>query len=177
MLAFYLALIDDKQDQGKFEGLYNKYKNLMFTVAQDILKNEASSEDALQETFIKIAKIVNKIEDVDSHRTKNLTVIITRNTCFDMLDKEKRHRGLISFEDVKDTEAYDNFDLKSIEKKEIVKAIHKLSDEDSDIIMLKYYYNFNEKEIAHLIGVSYDATRKRLQRARVKLAQLLEEWR
>ena len=177
MLAFYLALIDDKQDQEKFEMLYNKYKNLMFTVAQDIFKNEALSEDALQETFIKIAKIVHKIEDIDSHRTKNLTVIITRNTCFDMLDKEKRHRGLISFEDVKDTAAYDNFDLKSIEKKEIVKAIHKLSNEDSDIIMLKYYYNFNEKEIAHLIGISYDATRKRLQRARVKLAQLLEEWR
>ena len=177
MLAFYLTLIDDKQDQEKFERLYNKYKNLMFTVAQDILKNKVLSVDALQETFIKIVKIVNKIEDIDSHRTKNLAVIITRNTCFDMLDKEKRHRGLISFEDVKDTDAFDNFDLSSIEKKEIVKAIHKLSNEDSDIIMLKYHYDFSEKEIAQLIGISYGATRKRLERARVKLAQLLEEWR
>ncbi len=173
MLAFYLALIDEKEDQEKFEKIYYKYKLLMFSTAKNIFGDVRIAEDAVQEAFIKIAKAVKQIDDVDSHKTRNFTVIITRNTCFDILEKEKRHKGLVSFEEIKDFDAAVSFDLSSIDRKEILEAINKLHDEDRDIVLMKFYYNFKEKEIAEFFGLSYQAARKRMQRAKEKLAKYL----
>lgn len=37
MVVFYLALIDNEQDQLKFENLYNQYRKQMLSLAQSIL--------------------------------------------------------------------------------------------------------------------------------------------
>ncbi len=176
MLSFYLSLIDDRQDQQKFEKIYYKYRILMFSVAKEILGDNRLAEEAVQEAFIKIAKNVDQIEDITSHKTRNFTVIIAKNTSLDMLEKEKRHKGLISFEEIKEFDATEEFDLKTIDKKEILKIINKLCEEDRDIILMKYYYNYKEKEIAQMLGISYQASRKRIQRAREKLEKYLRDW-
>ena len=136
MLSFYLALIDDQQDQDRFEKIYHKYRILMFAVAKQIFGDNRIAEEAVQEAFIKIAKIVDQINEIDSHRTRNFVVIITKNTCLDILEKEKRHKNLISFDEIKDFDATESFDLKSIEKNEILKIVNKLSTEDRDIILM-----------------------------------------
>lgn len=177
MLLFYLNLIEDPNEHEKFEKIYYKYRWLMFSTAKEILKNKQLAEDATQEAFIKIAKVVNKIDEIYSHKTKNFTVIITRNVCFDLLDKEKRHMGLVNIDDIETSETVEYFDLETLEFQSIVEVIKTLSDEYRDIIQLKYYYDFNEKEIADILGISHAAARKRLERARNKLAKLLENWR
>lgn len=176
MLAFYLALIDEKEDQEKFEKIYNKYRLLMFATAKKIFNDNRIAEEAVQESFIKIAKVVGQIAEVDSHKTRNFTVIITRNTCLDMLEKEKRHTGLLSFDEIQSFDATENFNLAEIEKSVLLNIINKLPQEDSDIILMKYYYDYKEKEIAKFLGISYQAARKRVQRAKEKLAKYLESW-
>jgi RNA polymerase sigma-70 factor (ECF subfamily) len=57
----------------------------------------------------------------------------------------------------------------------IVEVIDTLSDGDRDIIQLRYFYNYSEKEIAQMLDFKYDAVRKRLQRAKNKLGKLLRE--
>ena len=56
MLNIFLSLIDSDEDKAKFSNLYEQYKNLMFYIARDILKDEHLAEDAVQEAFIRIAK-------------------------------------------------------------------------------------------------------------------------
>lgn len=177
MLLFYLALIDEKENKEKFEKIYYKYRILMFATAKNIFSDNRLAEEAVQESFIKIAKVVEHIDDVDSHKTRNFTVIITKNTCLDILEKEKRYKGVVSFDEIQSYDATENFDLETIEKKEFVKIIGNLPDEDRDIILMKYYYDYKEKEIADLLGISYQAARKRMQRAKQKLAKYLESWR
>ena len=44
----------NKSKDRKLEGLYNKYKNLMFYVANNIQKDEFLAEDVVHKSFIKI---------------------------------------------------------------------------------------------------------------------------
>ena len=177
MLLFYLSLIDEQEDKEKFEKLYYKYRILMFATAKNIFSDNRLAEEAVQESFIKIAKVMGQIGDVDSHKTRNFTVIVTKNTCLDMLEKEKRHTGIISFDEIQSYDATEDFDLASIEKKDFIRIIGNLPDEDRDIILMKYYYAYKEKEIADLLGISYQAARKRVQRAKDRLAKYLVSWR
>lgn len=177
MLAFYLALIDEEEDKQKFEKIYNKYRILMFSTAKTIFTDDRIAEEAVQEAFIKIAKNINQIEEIEGHKTRNFTVIITKNTCLDMLEKEKRHSGIASFEDVRELDASEDFDFNNIDKREFLNIIKGLSEDDRNIILLKFYHSYKEKEIAELLGISYSAMRKRMQRAKAHLGLLLEDWR
>ena len=47
MLVLYLSLLDDPEDQRKFERLFTKYKQMMYYVAKDVLNNEHDAEDAV----------------------------------------------------------------------------------------------------------------------------------
>ncbi|MBO5020416.1 MAG: hypothetical protein J6D52_07110 [Clostridia bacterium] len=50
-----------------------------------------------------------------------------------------------------------------------------LPDIHRDILQLKVYYEDSDKKIADLLGISHQAVRKRLQRARNALGKLLKE--
>ena len=61
MVQLFLALIDDEQDQVRFEEAYHKYKVLMHFIAKEILHDDHRAEDAVQEAFIRIAKNFHKV--------------------------------------------------------------------------------------------------------------------
>lgn len=69
MLAFYMSFIDDEDDKAKFEILYNSYKKRMVSTAFSILNNREDAEDAVHDTFIKIARNMRAIGDPDSGET------------------------------------------------------------------------------------------------------------
>ena len=56
-----------------------------------------------------------------------------------------------------------------------MRKIMLLPDIHRDILNLKIYYEYPDKEIADLLGISHQAVRKRLQRARMALEKLLKE--
>ena len=54
-------------------------------------------------------------------------------------------------------------------------AILSLSYHYSEIILLKYNHNYADKQIAELLGLSEDNVKKRLQRAKKKLKEIMKE--
>lgn len=82
MLGFYLALIDDPSDKEKFAEIYAHYKNMMHQKAMPILHNTALAEEAVQESFLKIAKNISKISSPVCSKTASFIVIIVRNTSY-----------------------------------------------------------------------------------------------
>lgn len=61
MLSFYLTLIDEPSDKEKFTEIYEHYKGMMMQKAMSILHSSALAEEAVQESFVKIAKNIFKI--------------------------------------------------------------------------------------------------------------------
>ena len=177
MLAILLQLIDDPEDKRKIEDLYSRYERLMFVVARDILKDPYKAEDAVNDAFINIIKNFEKIDAVDSPRTKRFLVIIVRNICFNLLKKDKRHPEVLS-DDVSEKDRHTPpaedkfFDSYSIEK--LKEKIITLPAKQRDALYLHVAENMSIKEISSLLGLSSETVKKRIQRARKKLRELME---
>lgn len=180
MLGIYLRLLDTEEERTRFRQLYDKYKNLMFFVAKGILKDDYLAEDAVQEAFIRIAKNFSKIGEISCPRTKNFSVIIVRNVSLMMLEKEKNN----AHEEYND-ELYSgnigaapDFDpdisvLKAYEYETLLNAITQLPDIYRDTLYLRYFNDFNMREIASVLDISEEAAKKRSQRAVKMLADIL----
>ena len=189
MIQLYLQLLDTQTEQEKFERLYYQYKRLMYWIANHILGDNHLAEDAVHEAFLKIIKNFHKIGEIHCPRTKNFVVIIVRNTARSILEKENRGPKTQSFTEdfaVSDmAEASDSywenlssgFDETSDEvlRKEIMQTVGSLPDWAADVLTLSAIYGCSTAEIAAIGGISTEAAKKRLQRARVLFQNKMKE--
>lgn len=174
MLNLFLTLIDNEQDKVRFVELYEKYKNLMFYVAKEILKDEHLAEDAVQEAFLRVAKNFHKICDVLSPQTRNFVVIITRNISIDMLKKKDTIIDIDTYIESESTEISDEV-FESVSSKLLTDMILKLSQNHRDILYLHHLYGYSFNEISTLLSISVETAKKRTQRARGMLKEMLKK--
>ena len=148
--------------------LIHKYMNRqIYAVAYSVLRDFSLSDDVVQETYIKI------LEKAFSYRkgtnARAWVLSIARNIAIDMF----RHR---KFETVSDeTEGEDSrFDESSIlSSMEVKNALDALDDEERQIITLKIYAGLKHREIASLLGITAESSKKKYQRAAAKLRERL----
>jgi RNA polymerase sigma-70 factor (ECF subfamily) len=98
-MLFLMMLIDSEEDRSKFEIIYETYHRLMFFLARQILPDDRDAEDAVQESFIKIIKNLDKISDPKCPKTKHFIVIIVKRTAIDIKKKKKREPELVTMEE------------------------------------------------------------------------------
>lgn len=172
-MLIYLSMIDNDDDIYKFEELYNKYKQLMFYIANQILGDEHLAEDAVHISFIKIAKNINKINNIDSRETKSFITVLTKRTSIDIYRKNKKE-NIVSFEEhYSDNNADIACDLSDDSYTLIVKAILKLPEIYKEVFILKYRHDLSNKEISKVLDISKDNVEKRIQRGKKKLQNIL----
>ncbi|HBF7094787.1 TPA: RNA polymerase sigma factor [Clostridioides difficile] len=174
-MLLYLTIINSEEERNKFEDIYIKYKKLMFYVANQILKDEALSEDAVHNAFLKIIDNLDKINDVNSPKTKGFVVIIVKRISINIYNKRKKEE----ISDINDESyKFNSLDL-SIEKlgnySHLGEALKKLSEADLQVILLKYSHGFSTKEISKILNIKEVNLYKRNKRALEKLKKILSE--
>lgn len=171
-MLIYLSLLDTEEQKSKFEQIYNYYRHTMFYVAKSILKDDYLSEDAVHNAFIKIAKNMDNISEVNSNRTKGYVVIIVRNISLNMLKKQKNIVDIDDFgENTKDDFSLEDDVLSKLSFDFIVEEIMSLPIIYKDVLYLTYVEDLKTQEISKLINVSNETVKKRLQRGRKKLLE------
>ncbi|MDD4591430.1 MAG: sigma-70 family RNA polymerase sigma factor [Parabacteroides sp.] len=174
-----MSFLTPSQDK-KFGAIYKKFHSSLFFFINDILKNEADSCDALQETFIRIMHNMDKIEDIDSAATRRFVYTIAKNRALTYYQKQKINatkpldEGVLSIVNTQHaTEIIASADLKD----ELTAGIALLKPSDQTLLDLKYYQKCDDKMIAELYGIQPDAVRKRLERARLRLSSKIQQLR
>lgn len=172
-MLLYLALIDTPEDKGKFEKIYDTYEQTMFYVANRILKDIHLSEDAVHQAFLRIIDNLDKIEEINCHKTKGFIVIITENIAIDLYRKRKRE-ACISFDEI---EIYveDTANTAPMFENEIEQAIAKLPVNYLTVFKLKYSHGYSDKEISELLHITEANVRKRIERGKKKLTEILSK--
>ena len=174
-MFLYLSLIETEEDKIKFEAIFNNYKKTMYYIANSILKDEHYSHDAVQNSFLKIIKHIDKIEDVKCNKTKGFIVTIVRNSSIDIYRKlqmeknkvQKLENEILSFEqEVYDTDILPN-------KVEV--AILKLPERYKQVFFLKYSHGVDDDKIADVLDISPSTVRTRIKRGKEKLKIILDE--
>lgn len=176
MLNYYLSLIESPDEQDKCTQLYSRYKNIMLKVAYSILKDYHMANDAVHESFITIIRILERIDDVESDRTKNYLITIVQNDALKLYNKRKKLQedsyNILPFN------MKNNLDLEldyisDASIKMTRDLINDLPDIYADILLLKLFNNLSYKQIAQALNINQATARKRYERAKYALNELL----
>lgn len=167
-MLIYLQMIESPREQSKFEIIFNRYKNLMFSVAFSILRNEKDAEDAVHHAFVKIIENISKISDPECPKTRGYVVTIVENTAINVYRRKKRHPILPLEEQVGLAVEYDG-------SNELARCMAKLPAHYRQVLLLKYHQGYTIQEIAKILGMTPASVAKIHQRAKAKLEILCKE--
>lgn len=173
-------VLKDEKDRDKVAEIYKGYSKTMLYAANYILKEIHLAEDAVSEAFIKIIDNLEKIDQVDSYRTRAFIMIIVRNTAIDMFRKQKKNQTVslneCNYDLGYEESAFDQFSVREACEK-IGKGIAKLSKNYSDILYLKIEMDCSYEEMGKILGISRENAKMRLYRARKALKEELRKER
>jgi len=178
MLLFLMA-IEDAESRDLLEKIYYAYHKEMYYIANNILNNSHDAADVVQTSVIKLIPYIEKINDVKCNKTKYLIVTIVKNTAIDLYRKKSK-QPLI---DLEVTEAIPDINSQYMEDivirlgdaKMLAEKLAKLKSEYADVLTLKYYFEFEDVEIAEILKISITNVRVRLSRAKSHLRNLMCE--
>ena len=172
-----LAVATESSDTD-FTKLYTTYQAAMYRIAYAILRDEGLAEDAVQQTFLKIFKEFSKLEDINSNKTKSFIVILVRNTAIDLYRKRKRE-SVVYLDDLEyvpvsaEPDSPEDLIITQQSCQELKAAFMALDDRYSDILMLRYFHGYRNKEIADLLDMTEAAVASRIfQGKRLLIKQL-----
>jgi len=171
--------VEDVESRDLLEKIYRAYHKEMFYIANDILKNSHDASDVVQTSIIKLIPYIEKIDDVKCNKTKYLIVTIVKNTAIDLYRK-KCNSSLLELEVAEDipdsiSESMEEFVIRLSDAKMIAEKLAQLSPEYADVLTLKYYFEFEDKEIAEILKTSHVNVRVRLSRAKTSLRNLMRD--
>ena len=176
MIGFYLTLIDGENEKSKFEQLYILYRQDMYKTAFGIVKDKYSAEDCVHEAFMRVIKNLQKITKINCPRTHAFLIIIVRNTAL------KYYHSVHDApeEEFNDELAADDTDIEEeiisdIEVAAVKDVLDKLPDEYYNILYLDQYMGMSIKDISESLGISYEAAKKKLSRAKARFNKIAKE--
>lgn len=177
MLALYMSFIDAENDRVKFEIIYNTYRKRMVLTADSVLHNKDDAEDAVHDTFIKIARNMKSIDEPESDRTLSYVLKVTKNNAINLLHKNKRRDELIQLDDVENMTDEQFFEKLSLVEsyEEIVSAIRNLNDTYRDVMFYHFIKEMKIKDISDLLGKKNSAVQQQLIRGKKRLLEILEK--
>lgn len=174
MLVAYLAMLDTPEEKSKLELLYKEYKNSMYNIAYDILKDKYLAEDAVHNAFLKLTKNLEKINEVKCKETRNYLVILVRGVAINIYNQNKK---IVPVEETDTVDVPELIESK-LERERVFEIISNMEEKYSDILMLKLFYDYSNDEISQLLDIAPEHVSIRFFRAKAKLKKLiLEEYR
>ena len=169
MFPTCILIIQNEEQRLLAEDIYLKYKKKMFYIAYTHLHNKIDAEDAVSEAFTHIVDHIEKFEDSASNSTIGLISIITRRCAIRIFNKSKNIVNMLEEEVIS---LNDDFEFKVediIITREMIEnlmiELSKLNKIYSDVLVMRYYYDFSYEEISKILGISSANARMRCTRA------------
>lgn len=148
----------------EIEEIYNRHVDTVYRVCFSFMKNEADTEDIVQETFLKLITSEKQFQS-ESHE-KAWLIVTACNTCKDALKHWRRR--------VENIDDYPSIEAASpLEGDGMLHAVFALPVKYKEVVYLHYYEGYRISEIAKMLHCSDAAVRNRLLRARKFLKKYL----
>jgi RNA polymerase sigma-70 factor (ECF subfamily) len=165
-------------DASHFRLLVEDYKDVSFSLACSILKNEQDAEDALQESFIKAFKGLKSFDFKASFSTWFYRIVV--NTCLTKYKHQNRHGQLVDIDTYSNIECSSNdAPFKMVNNNETRHIVNHILDlikeEESLLLRLFYLAERSVAEINQITGFKDSKIKVTLHRARKSFQQKLEQ--
>ena len=137
----------------------------MYLLAVSTLKNDYDAEDAMQSAILKAYENLDQLRAADKFKPWLFRILI--NECYRLLNDKTYNVDIDEFTDIGETQ--ENLD----DRITLWETVNRLDDEYRMVIILFYYEGMKIKDIAKTLEISEANVKKRLQRARGHLSQML----
>lgn len=164
------------EKQECFRQLFETFHKPLCFFSNRILRDEAVSEDIVQEIFLKLWEMKSE----DCHRIKTIQsflYVTAQNRCLNYLrDREIRDRHNRKLQPEEPDE--DDFLCRQIHAEviaELFAAVEELPDKCKDIFIRSYFDSESEKEIAEALNISVNTVKTQKLRAKEYLRVRLKD--
>ena len=168
----------EKGDEPSFAIIYNYHVDDLYSYGVSLGFQKEMCKDAIQDTFYKLYISGNNLLHV-----KNITAYIFKSfkhRLIDLYRKRIREENLESAIDsfaVQVTVLDNIIDTENAEiiKKQVALLLNGLTDNQREVVYLKYVIGLDYKNIAYILDIQEDSARKSLYRTVKKLRQQISE--
>jgi RNA polymerase sigma-70 factor (ECF subfamily) len=160
-------------DTAAFARLVEAYQRPVYNLAYRMLHNPGEAEDAVQETFV---RVYTKLQSYRrEYKLSSWILSIASHYCIDQL--RRRRIAWLSLEDAPFASATASPEdgperayLRSEADREVQVMVDRLPPSYRLPLILRYWCDLSYAEIAEITGISPQAVKSRLHRARLHLA-------
>lgn len=163
-------------DEEAFASLVDRYQGPVYNLCYRMLGDSNEAEEAAQETFLRAYLGIKSYDRAKSFSTWLLS--IAAHYCIDRL--RRRKMTLVPFETLPYEEIADPLPgpeslLNFHEQQQQVRALlDVLNPTDRAIVVMYYWQDMSNNEIAQALNLTVSAVKSRLHRARIEMARV---WR
>ena len=176
MIIILLGVITD--DEVDFiNRIFSKMNVKMYNISFNLLRNKYDAEEAVSQTFLKIIENIEKVSALSCHQIEPYCIVILKNETFNVIRKRDKNiyvRNVDCFEHHGGNSDVEEEYLRNADKEKLLSCVNRLSDEDKNLIFLRFIYEMGFKQIAKLLGITEEAAKKRSQRILKKLRSYYE---
>jgi len=135
----------------------------------------AVAEDIVQETFIKLTHYMDTVMGLSDSKTEAYICTIARSVAKDYIRRKKVIAFVPLNENVTSDSMLDDNELDdAMFVQEAFKRLKDMGDPYADILMMRFYFDMEYKQIADVLNITQAVARKRVQRAKTMLGVIIE---
>lgn len=155
------------------EGLYHQEAVSLVRLARLFTDDRAGAEDIVQEAFIRLYHAAERIDDPGKSAAYLRSIVLN-------LARDHNRRGLLSLrhqDSMVDDRAPEDPGLhieKDESKAEVIDALNTLSRRQRDCLVLRFYFDLTEREIAETLSISVNSVKTHCRRGLAAMAPMLE---
>ncbi len=158
--------------------IYNNYRKTMLYIANDILHDYQKSEDVVQDCIVSFE---SKYELLANLSEKELSLYISRTAKNKAINYYRKNTKVItvdfSIDEIQLIDTEYDISLRLLEEEFILDAkdyLLKVSKQQAEVFMYRFYYDYNNRQIAELLEISHINVRVLISRARKNLKDFIE---
>lgn len=166
----------------KFEEIVNKYTNLAYKIAIDMISSPEDAQDLVQESYLSLYSHFKKYKTFKENEIRNILCKIVLNKCKDYLKSNKR-KGSLAFEEIsniKDFSIEEDFIdeiIKQNKNNTIRNKINTLKNPYNLILTQYYLKEYSLDEIAKNQNTTKGTIKVQLTRGKKILKEILRKER
>ncbi len=141
-------------------------------LARFFVDDRDAAEDLVQEAFIRLARSVHRVHDPGAVPAYLRSIVLN-------LARDHNRRGLVSLRhrptaDSTPTDVTEHVELRE-DQRRVIRALRTLPPGQRNCLVLRYYLDLSNPEIARTLGVSVNTVKTQLRRGMAALAEQLAE--
>jgi RNA polymerase sigma factor (sigma-70 family) len=159
-----------KGNKAAFQKIYIENYRFLYNYCRKFVSDKTLAEDVIQDVFVTVFAEKEKLRDTDNIRLYLFSAV--RRRLFRILStKEYKNTNLFDphlpefhFEEGVEPD-YGEVEEQNRMLKILFRAVNKLGARQKELVYMKYFSGLNNKEMAQVLGISYQTVRNTLSNA------------